>query len=280
MPYARTWAIYWTGTVVVWSGLLAADIFVWHTWLGSAISVAALAVFITNTVNQWRIVREHRRTQRDRQRAGTGTSGSAAPGSRAHSRALRAGHGPGAAGGSPRVMNLPERDDTQPYLGWKHARLIWIPGDHYLFGGVSIGKATQYGLRARARCLADSTQIQRTDHTVPDEQCSCGFYAHAQPPSSESMQAEYVALEVELGGRVIVCNDGYRAQWQRVLNIIVPQVCYACEQKATSLAIATDDGGPHQALPWCEEHLESMHTLTFASVASDLGVGVSWKPWT
>jgi len=272
------WAFFWTAAIAWHASQVAVGTLYTHNAFTIVVSGILLPISILLCYLNWKDVNEHRRAQGNRQRAGTGAVGGALAHSPSYARIRALSAGAHALGPRP-GMSLPERTDTQPYLGWKNARLIWIPGDHYLFGGVSIGKATQYGLRARARCLSDGPASSQPDHQAPAESCSCGFYAHARQPQSESYAAEYVALEVELGGKVIVCTDGYRAEWQRVLNIVVPQVCYACEQKATSLAIATDDGGPHQALPWCEEHLESMHVLTFASVASDLGVGISWRPW-
>lgn len=171
-------------------------------------------------------------------------------------------------------MNLPERDDTQPYLGWKYARLIWIPGDHFLFSGMNAGQGTQFGLRARAECL---TQRTHEDPNMPASDCMCGFYAMAQADKDwpTLFTADRVQCEVELGGRVIVARLGFRAEWQRILSVAVPRICFGCGQPATCVAVV-DEGTPYHAVSWCDEHAEGKRRLPIEHIAADLGIGVTW----
>ena len=65
---------------------------------------------------------------------------------------------------------------------------------------------------AHATCALD-------DHDAPDADCSCGFYAVADDTQLWRLGAdepELAVLDVELAGRVIEHDHGYRASHQRV----------------------------------------------------------------
>lgn len=70
-----------------------------------------------------------------------------------------------------------------------------------------------------------------TTHEAPAVSCSCGFYA---VPADKLGEHEYngVALQVELSGRVIEHELGYRAEHQRVIQVTAPP-CPGCGGKAT-----------------------------------------------
>ena len=60
-------------------------------------------------------------------------------------------------------------------------------------------------------------------HSAPDPSCTCGWYALplGVPAPNYSPTTHYVDLLVELSGRVIEHETGYRAQHQRVLEVHV-----------------------------------------------------------
>ncbi len=57
-------------------------------------------------------------------------------------------------------------------------------------------------------------------HQVPDEGCSCGFYALKTLPTVAEPSEEGVILgAVELAGKVIECTFGYRAECARIVEL-------------------------------------------------------------
>lgn len=97
----------------------------------------------------------------------------------------------------------------EPVRGWKLARLARY--DSWTF--VPLAGGFPYGVEAVALCVYGHT------HRPPDLKCSCGFYAWNEP--REIASGQQVLLEVELYGRVIVAERGYRAEKQRVLSATI-----------------------------------------------------------
>ena len=71
-------------------------------------------------------------------------------------------------------------------------------------------------------------------HPAPDPDCQCGFWIPACDDSRlGDFRADYVELEVEIGGRVLNCGRdqnlkaprGYRAEWQRILSVTLSSRC-------------------------------------------------------
>jgi hypothetical protein len=96
------------------------------------------------------------------------------------------------------------------------------------FGALGVVEHGWFGVEARARCTFNGAlPPEQHDWVSPDPTCSCGFYSYALqatiPP--EYLSPFLVYLDVELAGRVIVHELGYRSQWQRVLGVRVP-ACY------------------------------------------------------
>jgi len=78
-----------------------------------------------------------------------------------------------------------------------------------------------YGALAHATCAL-------ADHDAPDSDCSCGFYAVADESQLWRLGAdepELAVLDVELAGRVIEHDHGYRASYQRVTHVRFHGVC-------------------------------------------------------
>lgn len=125
-----------------------------------------------------------------------------------------------------------------PILAYKAARLSWSPGGVWrLSPGTFSGRVET---DADARCEARDYQFymgtKPATHDAPEISCNCGFHAVRSPDELNSTYGE-VRLDVELSGRVIVHEKGYRAQHQRVLRAHVPP-CWYCGDVATVFWLA------------------------------------------
>lgn len=64
---------------------------------------------------------------------------------------------------------------------------------------------------------------RRDKHKSPNENCSCGFYAR-NVQTTLFPQGGLAILKVELAGKILAAQWGYRAEWQRILEVwINPQ---------------------------------------------------------
>ena len=97
-------------------------------------------------------------------------------------------------------------------LGVEHDRVVLRPAFYRQLG-------ESYGVVAQATCPLD-------DHDAPAADCSCGFYAVADDTQLWRLGAdepELAVLDVELAGRVIEHDHGYRASDQRVTSRALPR---------------------------------------------------------
>lgn len=93
-----------------------------------------------------------------------------------------------------------------------------------------------FGIMAEAECCMVSM-----DHAAPDYNCQCGFYAvpadqmprHVMDYGYSYADRPAVRLQVELSGKVIEHDRGYRAQHQRVIEVMLPNLCL-CGRQATT----------------------------------------------
>lgn len=101
---------------------------------------------------------------------------------------------------------------------------------------------------------------------APVLDCTCGFYAVKRPEQLGRFDPTcgYAFLEVELFGRVIVHDRGYRAERQRILHIGIPGCAYMvgggefCAEKPTYLLELTGPmilEEPVPLLSCCAKHL-------------------------
>lgn len=126
--------------------------------------------------------------------------------------------GGAAEGSDPRVVDEPVR-------GWKVAPVTRMPDGSVFFDGFG----TQYGVEAVARCNKHFVTGWRSSHAepAPYEGCECGFYAYNDRRLiGEHVQPGCGLLEVEMYGKVLRFEKGYRAEKQRVLSVTVrPECC-------------------------------------------------------
>lgn len=111
---------------------------------------------------------------------------------------------------------------SEPVRAWKFQNVT-----RRADGSLSIyGFGGEYGVEAVAECRAhvnDYLNPRPRNHAVPDEDCSCGFYGLKEKPS-EIGPGQHL-LEVEMYGKVIPHEKGYRAEKMRVLSITARPVC-------------------------------------------------------
>jgi hypothetical protein len=110
-------------------------------------------------------------------------------------------------------------------LGIEQDRVVLRPAFYR-----QLGEA--YGAVAQASCAL-------ADHEAPAADCSCGFYAVADETQLWRLGAdepELAVLDVELAGRLIEHDHGYRASHQRVTAVRFHGVCVRCGQRAETFA--------------------------------------------
>ncbi len=106
-------------------------------------------------------------------------------------------------------------------LGVEHGEVVLRPAFYRQLGA-------SYGTVARASCPV-------AGHDAPQADCSCGFYAVADEGQLWRLGAdepELAVVEVELSGRLIEHDHGYRASDQRVRALRVHGVCVRCGRRA------------------------------------------------
>jgi hypothetical protein len=101
-------------------------------------------------------------------------------------------------------------DRAEPIRAWRAVNIIELRNQAvltplFMHGHLSVEGEAVCGVGAR--------------HLSPDAACSCGFYGMKD---RRQLHGGVVA-EVEFYGRVIEHENGYRAQFQRVLSITVPR---------------------------------------------------------
>src|SRR3954447_2441901 len=108
-------------------------------------------------------------------------------------------------------------------------------------------------------------------HAAPDADCTCGFYAVGDDDDLWRLgggDPELVVLDVELSGRVIEHEHGYRASDQRVRGVSIPRRCVRCGREAALLHRRLF-GSVVPACPRC-----ARHPLTLDDASAVLGVPV------
>jgi hypothetical protein len=154
--------------------------------------------------------------------------------------------------GSDLERDLPVEKSDMPILAHRSASLLFN-GDTKPFGSVAADGV--FGLDSHARCRCGMYQGS-THSKVPAIEGACGFYALPIDKEATYPGKEYVTLQVELYGRVLVCDYGYRAQFQRVVECQLPP-CPYCNRKAEYLHIV----GDRLREATCEQH-----TWTFLGI--------------
>jgi hypothetical protein len=139
--------------------------------------------------------------------------------------------------------SLPNERDTMPILAHRVARLD-IESKTRPFG--SINFPCWFGIDARAGCgqiaalenksaFYGQTDVPldkaKCSADMPTLTCSCGFYAMPIDRAPHFSAEDFVTLLVELSGKVIACDNMYRARHQRVIECQLPP-CRFCLRPA------------------------------------------------
>lgn len=98
---------------------------------------------------------------------------------------------------------LPHRQSDQVYIGYRD--FGWKPELNRLFS------RNGYGWTPYAPMIALCQK--RRHHDAPHEDCECGIYAFSRPDHPDLNTDAQVWGEVALWGDVLVCADGYRAEF-------------------------------------------------------------------
>jgi hypothetical protein len=144
-------------------------------------------------------------------------------------------------------------------LGVERGRVVLRPAFYRQLGDA-------YGAVATATCAL-------ADHEAPHARCSCGFYAVADDAQLWRLGADepaLVVLDVELAGRVIEHEHGFRASDQRVRSVRCHGACVRCGRRA-SVFTERHFGS---LVPSCDRC--ARHPMTAEEVSASLGVPVAF----
>jgi hypothetical protein len=173
-------------------------------------------------------------------------------------------------------LELKESTSEIPILAYKVARLVWLPNQGPRLASLNQGR--WYAADADATCSLSIFTIRsagsvltpmaakRDDHDSPVNGCSCGFYACTDLSMLEGGAA---ILEVELSGRVIVCERGYRAGHQRVIRAHL-RGCHYCGQAPSVASFEADC----ELRLRCEQHADATPSTPISDLSKLLGVPV------
>ena len=126
---------------------------------------------------------------------------------------------------------IPVRESDEPLRGVKAANIVPDRATgRFTFS--ALYTHTPYGVEAHAACRGNPSHTR--NGRVPELSCSCGFYAYKKGTKfivdevtwqmHTSLNPFTAILDVELAGRVIVCQYGYRAEYQRVMAARIAQL--------------------------------------------------------
>ena len=148
------------------------------------------------------------------------------------------------------ISDLKESTADIPIIAVKIANVVWPEGEDPRFQGVA--SKLFYGRDANADCCQVLDGVRKLTHGPSPNfgSCGCGFYAMRPDAFGVASEAasgyQGVKLTVELSGRVLVAEHGYRAEHQRVLSV-EPRGCCACLSRPADWYM---DNGSH-LLPMC-----------------------------
>lgn len=146
-----------------------------------------------------------------------------------------------------------------PFVGYKTIHLLPDNGRLRIKGAQSV-----YDVDAVAVCN------KNLPHLAPHPNCHCGFWAYKTYKQTNFTYRGYVA-EVQLFGRVIEAELGFRAERQRVTRITASPLCYECDKQAIGFVCGTG------AIPSCADHAP-FGVLTTQQVSAAIGVPVEFAP--
>lgn len=170
---------------------------------------------------------------------------------------------------------LPRVERTTPVRAVKMARLLVAPNRHDV-ELMSMGVDRLVRPEDEAVCLARAGEDPDSGHVVPDPDCTCGFWAYLPEQSGCHEDLSGVRLDVELAGRVIECERGYRAERQRVLGAWLPGRCayFLCPRPARWWCFEPSENSG----PFCQDHLvPSRFVASTSQLTACTGIEFRWR---
>jgi hypothetical protein len=169
-------------------------------------------------------------------------------------------------GPSLRSEPLPVRQQQATYVAYKTLK-VWANEGRLRLCAYNGAK---YDIEDIAACSIRQFE-RKPDHLSPVEGCGCGFYALIEKPT----EWEYGAFraQVELFGRVVRGERGYRAERQRVLSLEAQRICVNlnCKKKAHGFSV----GANGQISAMCSK-CAVLALAQPAEMTAKLGTQVSW----
>jgi hypothetical protein len=107
-------------------------------------------------------------------------------------------------------------NNGEPIRAWKNAEMTWKPwsNNHNTPQFQGIGSLKSYEAVDIAHC--------EHSHPVPFQACMCGFWAYKSISAIHQLSNRQMILRVDLYGKVLEGETGYRAEKQRVMAIYIP----------------------------------------------------------
>lgn len=162
------------------------------------------------------------------------------------------------------VRRISRERPSAPLRGHKLAHpMISADGTRAGFGGVTLGRASVYGVLADAECA------QGGRHRCPSRWCDCGFYCvhtidDARALASDPDYRYAVLLDIVASGRYVRYERGLRYARQRVTRVRVGRC--ACGQRAR-VFVETGVGtiGWRRLVAVCPECASTRPALSFGA---------------
>jgi hypothetical protein len=140
--------------------------------------------------------------------------------------------------------------------------------------------SARMSLNYTADDVAMCSQSKRNDPShakIPAVVCGCGFYAWKDIRMIDTY-SNSAKLEVDLLGKVIECEYGYRAARQRVMRVDFSHKCAACGANATVLGLDYT----MKVDPFCNKCAKDENlckeTITAEELSNMLNTEVMWQP--
>lgn len=163
-----------------------------------------------------------------------------------------------------------------PLVGLKYAAVVTVDGELRFCGTTARSRHSRcYDTESVATCQ------QGHDHRPPAWSCTCGFYAHTTDRELEQSWGDlrrpyWARLVVELSGRVVEHERGWRASRQVVLEASWEDRCETCTERPAD-GFGPSDRLPGAVVPRCR-HCAGDQWMPVNVVAGRLGTDVRLVP--
>jgi hypothetical protein len=218
---------------------------------------------------QYRQAEEDSRHPDSRSEPGSATHARAAADARDRARRTTPTHG---AGHEPAVS----APGIEPIVATKVAWLTRVDGSIRFSPLYERTLTEPYGAVANAVC-----ELGR-QHTAPSTECGCGFHAVSSREDLWRLNtsAGVIVLDVELAGRIVEHEHGWRAEHQVVLGAHLPARCPRCGRPVAGVGTRGPRTAPERSLSWTMlypvcRRCGRRRVIPVASLAGEMGVEVS-----